>query len=387
MRYISRLFLFAVAMLVFAGCENHSTTVTPKLDVVENSIDVWFDTASYEVEVKSTHDWVATTDCDWIVVETPSGEAGNAALHLSFESNAENASREGVVSIESSAAQLSATLTVRQFEKRDEWMQIVYETTDGKEVEINVDNPFNANIVSNTYSNGEGVIKFDATLTSIGGEAFYGNEALKRVVLPESVTTIGDWVFSGCSYLLEAGIPKRVKAIGDMAFAYCNQLQEVVIPQSVATIGDSAFCGCSGLKRIAGKFATADERCLVINNVLVQFAPKGCTSYVIPDGISTIEHDAFYESLSLRSVTIPSSVKKIGDCAFYYCESLKEVYCKSVTPPTLGTAVFDNYDSEGDEPIGCKIYVPAESVEAYKSAKNWDRYKGYINAENTITNK
>jgi hypothetical protein len=56
--------------------------------------------------------------------------------------------------------------------------------------------------------------------------------------------------------------------------------------------------------------------------------------------------------------------------AFGNCTSLTSVYCKATTPPTRGY----NECSYGSEPIGCKIYVPRNSVKAYKSAEYWKRY-------------
>ena len=102
------------------------------------------------------------------------------------------------------------------------------------------------------------------------------------------------------------------------------------------------------------------------------------TEYEIPNGITTIAFAAFYESTRLQSVTIPTSVTSIEDWAFYYCENLKSVYCRPTTPPALGECVFDNSDDGVDKPIGCKIYVPEKSVDTYKEAENWKRYKSYI---------
>ncbi len=376
-------FIFATIVAILVGCESEDT-IAPKLELSENAVEVWFDTDEYVVDVDASHEWVATTICEWITIDTP---VGGATLRISLAENSGDVAREGVVLVESSGSQLSVLFTIKQYEKREEYMQLTYKTVDKKALDMNWDNLFNANVVSNTYSNGEGLLKFDATLTSVNQEAFYNNTALGSISLPESLQRIGSFAFTGCSYLASANIPQRVKRIEMMAFAYCNSLEEIVIPNSVQEIQESAFCGCSGLKRIAGKFASADERCLVIDGALVQFAPDGVQQYVVPEGITAIEHDAFYESFSLREITIPASVISIGDYAFYYCENLKSVHCKAATPPLLGDSVFDNFDGNTEKPIGCKIYVPAESVEAYKSAKNWDRYKGYINAENTITNK
>ena len=40
--------------------------------------------------------------------------------------------------------------------------------------------------------------------------------------------------------------------------------------------------------------------------------------------------------------------------------------------------MFTYYDSGYYKPIGCKIYVPHNSVNAYKSASYWSSYASYI---------
>ena len=125
-----------------------------------------------------------------------------------------------------------------------------------------------------------------------------------------------------------------VTTIGDEAFAYCSSLTSITIPNSVTTIGDYAFSYCT----------------------------------------------------NLTSVTIPDSVTTIGNYAFYHCISLTSVYCKATTPPTLnGSSVFD------DNGTGRKIYVPYQSLDAYKTATNWSEYAddivGYDFEKNLIYNK
>jgi hypothetical protein len=77
----------------------------------------------------------------------------------------------------------------------------------------------------------------------------------------------------------------------------------------------------------------------------------------------------------LTNITIDNRVSSIGAYAFYDCLSLKKVYCKPVTPPTGWYGMFLNSD---EIPIGCDIYVPTESVEAYKSAAYWSYYASDI---------
>ena len=75
--------------------------------------------------------------------------------------------------------------------------------------------------------------------------------------------------------------------------------------------------------------------------------------------------------------TIPDSVTSIGSYAFYNCRSLTSIYCKATTPPTGNYNMFSkdvHLYPYGSEHIGCKIYVPRNAVEAYKSAKYWEKY-------------
>ena len=155
---------------------------------------------------------------------------------------------------------------------------------------------FGAEIVSNTYKDGKGVIKFD------------GN-----------VTTIGDSVFSDCNSLTSVTIPNSVTTIGEAAFNHCSNLKSVTIPNSVTTIEFCAFQCCSSLRSIT-----------------------------IPDGVTTIGEHAFYGCSSIRSITIPYSVTKIGLTAFYGCESLISVMILNCET-TIGDRAFWNCDNLSEE--------------------------------------
>ncbi|MBR1958823.1 MAG: leucine-rich repeat domain-containing protein, partial [Tidjanibacter sp.] len=138
-------------------------------------------------------------------------------------------------------------------------------------------------------------------------------------------------------------IGNGVTSIGDHTFEGCSSLTSITIPDSVTEIGEWAFSGC-----------------------------KSLTSITIPDSVTSIGYQAFYKCTSLTSITIPESVTSIGELAFAYCYSLTSVYCKPTTPPTGGSYMFD-YNASGR-----KIYVPTQSVKAYKSASYWSDYASYI---------
>ena len=296
--------------------------------------------------------------------------------------------------------------------------EIWYTSSDGSIITPNKSDAFGANIVSNTYENGQGVITFDAPVTSIGYGAFYECTSLTSVIIGNSVTSIGKNAFYNCTSLKSVTIGNSVTSIGDQAFAYtsltsvtigngvtsigqyafygCTSLTSVTIPDSVTSIGYAAFADCYSLKAFYGKFASADNRCLIVDGVLNSFA-NGCgateytipnsvtsigegafdgckslTSVTIPNSVTSIGNYAFWECTSLASVTIPDRVTSIGEEAFYDCTSLTSVYCKATTPPTGGPNMFDSNASDR------KIYVPRNSVEAYQSASYWNEYASYI---------
>ena len=125
--------------------------------------------------------------------------------------------------------------------------EIWYTSSYGIVEEPKATDGFGATIVSNTYSNGKGIIKFAGDVTSIGENAFEGCTGLTSITIPDSVTSIGYGAFYGCSGLTSITIPNRVTSIGYGAFYGCSGLTSITIPDSVTSIGDDAFYGCSGL--------------------------------------------------------------------------------------------------------------------------------------------
>lgn len=285
--------------------------------------------------------------------------------------------------------------------------------------------------------NGLTSVTLPNSITEIGGNAFYNCNSLKNINIPNSVTTIWNYAFFGCKSLKSITIPDSVNCIKDNAFRKCSNLENVTvigngrtiiewsafqdcsnltnitIGTGVAEIHGGAFQNCSSLRRInipnsiTSISSEMFKGCKRLQNITIPnsitsieesaFKDCGClTSITIPNSVKTIGKSAFYGCLNLTNVTIPDSVTSIGDWAFYNCNqltsvtigksitsielstfyccnNLETIYCKPATPPIL----------HSDMPVSVKkIYVPMESVDAYKSATIWNRKANTIEGYN-----
>ena len=80
--------------------------------------------------------------------------------------------------------------------------------------------------------------------------------------------------------------------------------------------------------------------------------------------------DYMFSGVRVSRLTLPATVSSIGKYAFYDCRNLDHVFCLRSDPPTIGENVFYKCKKMTGE---C-IKVPANSLDAYKSAHNWSVY-------------
>lgn len=97
------------------------------------------------------------------------------------------------------------------------------------------------------------------------------------------------------------------------------------------------------------------------------------TTIIFPDTITTIEDRAIQGCTRMEYITLPASITNIGYQAMNVNQALTSITCLATTPPTLGISAFD-YTND------CPIYVPADSVNAYKTANRWFSYADRIQA-------
>ena len=79
------------------------------------------------------------------------------------------------------------------------------------------------------------------------------------------------------------------------------------------------------------------------------------TRIAIPDTVTSIGSSAFFGARRLTRITIPRSVTSIGRSAFRNCTSLKNLYMRPASAPTLGSDVFRNVSR-------CALHIPRRNT-------------------------
>lgn len=241
----------------------------------------------------------------------------------------------------------------------------------------------------------------------------YGSAALieiadcnKDVVIPEFVS------YGNTEY--------RIITFGMGSVVFTNDASSVVesitIPKTTSVINKNALAGCPNLKTVVvdseNPYYDSRENCnaIITTSQNPYFTPNtliaGCKTTIIPNSVAEIGDNAFYNS-ALKSITIPTGTTKIGrsafnnsillssitlsatlieisDWAFADCLSLNTIICYAIEPPTISSNTFFGSNPIYNNPT---IYVPAESVEAYKNADQWKDFGQILPIEPTTDYK
>lgn len=176
---------------------------------------------------------------------------------------------------------------------------------------------------------------------------------IRSISLPEGMTTIGTSAFADCKYIHSIVIPSSVERINDSAFENCRMLSEIQFGEDgvLTELGSWAFYNCHELKELA-----------------------------IPEGVTSIGYATFYGCTYLNELTLPATMEYIADNGFAYCAKLQKMTVNAITPPQVDARTFEDVDRS------IPVYVPAESVDAYKAAPVWQEFNiqsKSTNVENT----
>ena len=224
-------------------------------------------------------------------------------------------------------------------------------------------------------------ISIPNSVKDIGEWAFAGCSLLSSIDIPNSVISIGNIAFAGCLSLKYISIPESVICLNGNPFGDCEgeieclsanfiyeddvlfnkdkseiisfrnqEIESYIIPDSVTSIGEGAFEGCSSLSSLVipdsvvnikgnpfylwkGKLECLSASFIYEDNVLfnmdksklISNRNQEAKSFIIPNGVMSIEKYAFSDSSSLISISVPKSVTSIGDGAFDGCSSLSSI--------------------------------------------------------------
>lgn len=206
--------------------------------------------------------------------------------------------------------------------------------------------------------------------SNAGVGMYLNNQPVKAVSIAGSIRTVKPYVFQGIGSITTLSVAEGVRQISTSAFKGCTGLTTVTLPASIDSIGLNAFNGCSALAK-----ANIPANVKVVAGGI--FANTALQSIVIPDGVYLIDNQAFLNCASLKSVNIGSGVRKLNLMVFDGCSQLDTVTVNAITPPEFFQASIPGQTLNPFDPAiypTCRLYVPAQSLNAYKGANVWKNF-------------
>lgn len=152
---------------------------------------------------------------------------------------------------------------------------------------------------------------------------------LGKVILPDSITAIGNNAFE-CCRIENLKLPKNLEYIGDFAFKNSLLDKKLIIPEKVFHIGINPFVSeFTRSKHIEVECLSSSF--VVIDNIVYTSDMKRLiycfnnNDYIkIPNKVEFIDDFAF-SNLPVREISLPYSVKHIGNSAFEWCQNLEKI--------------------------------------------------------------
>lgn len=193
-------------------------------------------------------------------------------------------------------------------------------------------------------------------LVSVADSAFFGLTSIRRVSLPSTLRRIGANAFSDCTNLELVSVPDSLTNIENDAFARCDSLASFHLPSHLIRVNHASFHRC------ALSSVTVPEGVEVIEQDAF-VANKRLREVSLPSTLTTLQRGVFFGCSALEELEIPASVTYVGEYCLMDCPSLKRVINHALVPQSV-TQLFDT-DTD------VTIYVPRQSLDAYRQAPYW----------------
>lgn len=223
---------------------------------------------------------------------------------------------------------------------------------------------------SNPYYSSDGSALFDKYKTKM----LFAVKSLREYAIPSSVSEISDNAFYFCRHLKTLVLPLRLKSVNGSHFSDCDSLYSISVDEKNPYL-------CSDGSALYNKdkseliFVCRTVRKMSIPSSVTKignyafFNCRNLTSIELPSGVTKIGDDAFSCCTNLSSLTLPSGVKEIGSAAFHGCTGLTSIYAFMEKPCKIEETTFDN-----ETKINATLYVPKGSLLDYWDDNQWKKF-------------
>jgi len=127
-------------------------------------------------------------------------------------------------------------------------------------------------------------------------------------------------------------IPQGITTINDYAFYMVSSIETITFPETISNVGSNAFYEVSPDKLYINDlngwlnidFANGDAN-PTADTTAIYFNNEPVKNLIIPEGVEVIKPYSFYRAAVLESISLPSTLKEIGNRAFTSCKGLKSI--------------------------------------------------------------
>lgn len=235
-----------------------------------------------------------------------------------------------------------------------------------------------SNVYSNYYYYSPFATGKSTGITTINYNSinFHGYSSSSNLV---DYGTSYDYYFVICgTYLTNVttiNIGSNVTRIPSNFISKTTKITSLTIPSGVTSIGFRVIYSCTRLTTLNYNAINA-ERASSYTGYL--FGDNSfLTTVNIGNNVQKIPACFIRDATAVTSIDLPASVTSIGNYAFYGCSSLTSITIRSTTPPTLDSSYTYTFPSTSQS---YTIYVPAESVNTYKTNSKWSTWSSKIQA-------
>ena len=322
------------------------------------------DSSTYTITFGANTSWKASCDADWITLSPDSqifdnqGEHKECAIRFSAQANTRGGERGATITIESieSSYQLKQTVAITQegmfavtgIQSRYMYMGDSYRfTLNAKRDWVITSNASWLGIVAQGGVAGSSDILFviEENNSEQEREAVVTISAADNSDLKATFTITQDHI--------------------NTIYYYSRYQQTSVVDKILYDVEVAEHLFDNGIGRVIfnGTVTSLEAK----ENSYSSTWGSTTTKVILPPTITTIGKRAFYNNYGLTRIDLPKSVTSIAEEAIMSCGKVVEIYCEATNPPAGATGMFKLNED-------CKIYVPMDSVDAYKNAVYWSEY-------------